>query len=296
MNDRLNLVVFAGYRRNILYHALKYYQEFVDDIFLVVHPDDSDPEFMPWIQDIVDRLGIKIHSTLGSRRCDWNFHTASMYDIRQQRPDEWWVLTDDDELQVYPMPLREILKEANKYKFTHMLGAHLDRVGEDGNLVEIELDSDLDQSCPNAGVLGAFLGHTPHKVVVCKGFVKTCSGQHFAEAPYAFNPRRRARLQPNRAAFPQSRAFTQVHHFKWGHNLPTIVGEIVETVDSMPFNEGISQLKKYLDSTGNRIDLMDERCKWVRTASSNFSDYPHWQFFQDKQFYPIHWDKFFGVK
>ncbi|MFJ8807551.1 hypothetical protein [Streptomyces sp. NPDC102490] len=131
----------------------------------------------------------------------WHEHTNTRLRdlLRVKAGDGWHLLADSDEFQVYPVPMDEVIAQAEQGTGT-VGGLMLDRVADDGTLTGWTFGvAGLDATYP----LGGFLTHhlmrgDPRKVVLAHSRVPVDSGNHRAEGHR-----------------PGNRPPVVVHHFKW---------------------------------------------------------------------------------
>jgi hypothetical protein len=177
---------------------------------------------------------------------------------RHGRPRAWYVIADQDELQVYPA-LVDVLSFCDRHGYEFIEGALLDRVSRDGVLKAVQPHEPIWEQFPiGAMVSGPILGAVINKIVAAKEHVRIGRGQHHAYTGLRC---------------PISEFYIPVHHFKWIHGLldrlDTRVKEyqaLRETlwVESQRF---ISYYKQH-----GCIALNDPRLLAAECAP----DYPHW--------------------
>ena len=46
------------------------------------------------------------------------------------KPYDWWIVSDDDEIQIYPKPIDEMIDECEIAGWEFITGGFLDRIGE----------------------------------------------------------------------------------------------------------------------------------------------------------------------
>ena len=52
--------------------------------------------------------------------------------VKQTKPNDWWIVSDADELQVYPEPIPNIIEKCERNGYSFVTGGGIDRIGPDG--------------------------------------------------------------------------------------------------------------------------------------------------------------------
>lgn len=185
-------------------------------------------------------------------------------------PNDWFVVADLDEFQLYPADLPTILAQCDRSGFDHIKGCFVDRIAADGSLPVFEPRGSIwDQYPIGAHLTGPVCKGITRKVVAAKGSVRLSSGHHFGLSGHPT---------------PISQLFVEVHHFKWVAGVldylynrvsvddkkQTISTEL-EAFNKVVSKEGLRFLR-YFELAGNRIDLAEPG---LLAAKCN-PHYPHW--------------------
>ena len=97
------------------------------------------------------------------------------------KPNDWWIVSDDDEIQIYPKPIEEMIDECEVKGWEFITGGFLDRIGEDGNFPIVDSETNIWEVFPYSGFFRYPLsGACPNKVCVMKGKIQITNGQHYA--------------------------------------------------------------------------------------------------------------------
>jgi hypothetical protein len=200
----IHLVTVAGAYVKALPFMLEHYRSLgVESFFVNTHlSHDADP-VREEVEAITRKFGCGVASvTVG----DWQQVQQGLYARqRELHPDDWFVLADQDELQVYPDLLREVLNECDAQGFDYVRGCFVDRVAADGGFPPITPDRPIWDQFPMGGFLTyPILGGDPRKVVAVRGALPVMRGQH-----HTLSGR----------ACPARQCYVQVHHFKWVEGL-----------------------------------------------------------------------------
>jgi hypothetical protein len=97
----VNLVTVVGENTHMLPHMLKHYESIVDKIYVVVYRQSENDGII----EEVKALGIEPYLVVTEDKYNWERVTELYNQVKSHKPNEWWIVSDDDELQVYPQPL-----------------------------------------------------------------------------------------------------------------------------------------------------------------------------------------------
>jgi hypothetical protein len=244
---KIHLTTVAGVFVEVLPHMLEHYRALGVESFFVnahlTHPNDS---VLDRIQDITGKFGCGIQSiTCGPWLQQVN---PSIYArTRQAYPDDWFILADQDELQLYPADLHSILEECDAQGYDYLEGGFIDRIATDGGFAAVSRSTSIWEQFPLGGYISTpILDANPNKIVAAKGRVKVVPGQHAAASG---------------RGCPVEACYVQVHHFKW-------VAGIVERLERRmafykehddPLWQESAEFLEYVRAHDGRIDLTDSR-------------------------------------
>ena len=88
---------------------IKHYENIVDEIYVVVYRQHT----LDGILEDVINLGIKPHKIVTEEKFNWERVTELYNETTSLKPDEWWIVSDDDELQLYSKPTYQIIDECD---------------------------------------------------------------------------------------------------------------------------------------------------------------------------------------
>ena len=264
----INLCSVVGSYVGVLPHMLRHYRELgVDRIMLATQCDRDNPSIVDEIRKIAREFDAVI--TIDYRG-PWHedVNARLLTEIRRSSPRDWFILSDQDELQSYPTGIQDVVSFAEARHADYIEGALLDRVSESGELISVSPTQPIGSQFPWVGFFAyAAFGSFPKKVVAAKGYVDVTHGQHSALNGFRLN---------------HEVAFIQIHHFKWVEGL---VGRLATRAshyrsgdwklvhpDSVLESEKAVQL---LSEPGVRLDRSNPGYLFAR-ASLQFDDYPHW--------------------
>ena len=274
----LNLVTVVGRNTHILPHMLKHYEGKVDKMYVAVYRQDENDGVL---EEVLD-LGIKPCIVTTEEKYNWERVTALYNYIKRTKPNDWWIVSDDDELQVYPYEISDIIKECEKYNFDFVTGGFLDRIGPDGIFPEVTRDTDIHSAFPYAGFFRYPMSKAcPNKVTLMKGFQDVCSGQHYATFKDGTNSW--GKEHPKR--MPIEEVFTQVHHFKWDSTCVERIKEVADINKPYAYSEEYKTMYDAIRVFDWKIDICNPEFKVEKL--NNFSyidymDYTKWNLLRDK--------------
>jgi hypothetical protein len=176
------------------------------------------------------------------------------------RPNDWWVLADQDELHYYPDDLHSLLAYCDRNGYDAIMGAFVDRLSADGRFPAIDRSTSIWEQYPLGGIISSeILAAYTMKVVAAKGHVAISGGHH-----------RTLNGQP----CPIASLFVQVHHFKWTHG---VIERQRQRTDEYR-RKGLyywtepDLFVQYCEQHADRIDVTDPRFLLARCDPA----YPHW--------------------
>ena len=197
----MHLVTVVGGYVGVLPHMLAHYRALgVESVFVHVQASRADDPVIRQVEQITHHVGCGVASvTVG----EWMHNTnRELYRATlQSKPHDWFLIADQDELQVYPQDLRSILEQCDRAGYDYIEGCFLDRFARNGSFPAPSQTSSIWDQYPLAGFVSApVLGANPNKIVASKGCVRLVGGQHFALSG---------------RGCPPEELYVPVHHFKW---------------------------------------------------------------------------------
>ena len=268
----LNLVTVVGRNTHLLPHMLKHYENIVDKVYVGVYRQSEDDGILEEIKE----LGIEPFMVVTDTKYNWNRVTEIYNSIKETKPNDWWIISDDDELQVYPYNIDQIIKECEENNFTFVTGGFLDRIGPSGTFPKVTRDTDIHKAFPLAGFFRyPMSGACPNKVTLCKGSQVISSGQHYAEFKNGKNSW--GRWHKNR--MPIDNVFVQVHHFKWDSSCKERIKEVSETIEDYSWWWEYKKLYDNLENNNWKVDTNNKEFyveELKNLSYIEYTDYPHW--------------------
>jgi len=268
----LNLVTVVGENTHILPHMLKHYENMVDKVYVAVYQQGKDDGILNEIEE----LGIEPFMVFTEPKYNWNRVTEIYNSVKETKPNDWWIVADDDELQVYPDDIDTIIKDCERYGYDFVTGGFLDRIGKDGIFPEVTRDTDLHKAFPLAGFFRyPMSGACPNKVTLMKGYQQVTPGQHYALFEDGSNSW--GKKHPKR--MPIEEVFTQVHHFKWDSSCVERIKKVADNKKEYSFSDEYRVMYNAIKDSNWKIDI--ENLKYLVDEIKEFSyidyyGYPHW--------------------
>ncbi|MET9480875.1 glycosyltransferase family 2 protein [Streptomyces sp. NPDC006638] len=199
----VRLVSVVGGDTSLLPHMLAHYEGLGVEAFHVIRHVESglDPTLASSVEAVRDAGHDFTRLSVGP----WHEHLNPrlIRETMAEHPDDWWVVADLDEFQVYPDSLKETVAHCERHGFDYVEGAFLDRVAADGSFPDPEPYGSVPlwRQYPLAGLVTLrLMGARPTKVPLARGRVELGYGQHNSWT--------------GRGA-PAEHVYAQVHHFKW---------------------------------------------------------------------------------
>ena len=272
MNKKIRLVTVTGSRTNTLSHMLSHYAEIVDEIFVVVYEWDNFSTYDS-VKEIVSHFpNAKIVRRETKEKFNWEYVTQLYNETKLMYPNDWWVVSDDDEFHVYSKHLDEIIEDCEENGWELVRGGFVDRIGIDGTFPEIKDNVDIFKQFPLAGFFRYPLsGACPNKVCIMKGYIEITPGQHYAKIDGQTTWRWQGWNHPLIA--PIDEYNVQVHHFKWDS---TCVDRIKSVADiKKEYSYSNEYLKMYQAIRRNNFQIDIDNPEFM-IENDGFSDYGKW--------------------
>ena len=273
----IRLVTVTGSRTTTLPYMIQHYIDIVDEIFVVAY-DTKNNQYND-VKKICDLFGSKVKLYKHSDEQEYNWETVtSIYNaIKDLHPDDWWIVSDDDEFHVYSKDVKEIIKECDENGWKIVRGGFVDRIGEDGEFKEIKpfsKNENLFSQFPYAGFFRyPMSGACPNKICIVKGDVEITNGQHYAKI------RNKTLWGPqldNKLIAPIDTHNVQVHHFKWDSTCVERIKAVADIKKDYAYSDEYLKMYLALRSKSFKMDLNDEQYKFEYSPTATFENYKNW--------------------
>jgi hypothetical protein len=259
----IHLHTLVGGRLTTLRPMLEHYRTLGVQSFLIhVHLTAPSDPFLDEVRAVTSEFGVPIASVVVGK---WQELIVRVYaQSRNRYPNDWHILADQDEFHCYPCDLSELEEMCDKNEYDCVSGCWIDRIAADGGFPEIEQNRSVWEQFP----IGAFLSYPigaadPRKVVLTRSGVNLVKGQHFAT---------------NGRSCPITKAFVQVHHFKWLAGIVSNLEARAALLKADGYTQHVESFRflRHIKNHGDRINLDDPRILRAECARN----YPHWPLIQ----------------
>jgi hypothetical protein len=272
MNKKIRLVTVTGSRTNTLWHMLNHYKDLVDEIFVVVYEWENFSTYDS-VKEIISKFSnVKIVRREVKEKYNWEYVTQLYNETKLMHPDDWWVVSDDDEFHIYSKDLKEIIKDCETNGWELVRGGFIDRIGPDGTFPEIKDDIDIFKQFPSSGFFRYPLsGACPNKICIMKGYIEITPGQHYAKIDGQTTWRWQGWNHPLIA--PVDKYNVQVHHFKWDSTCGERIREVANIMKDYSYSEEYRKMYRALSKTRFKIDINNPT---FMIENDGFKDYGQW--------------------
>jgi hypothetical protein len=270
----IRLVTVTGSRTNTLYHMLKHYAHLVDEMCVVVYEWEGANTYND-VSDIVSQFpNAKIVKNVIEEKYNWEKVTKLYNEIKSTHPNDWWVISDDDEFHLYSKPLKEIITDCETNGWEIVRGGFIDRIGEDGEFSEINQTDNIFKQFPYAGFFRYPMSDAcPNKICIVKGNVEITSGQHYAKIDEQTTWRWQGWNHPLIA--PIDEYNVQVHHFKWDSTCIDRIKAVADNRKVYSHSYEYSQMYQAIRRENFQIPLTDEYL-FEYCPTGNYENYKNW--------------------
>jgi hypothetical protein len=270
----IRLLTVIGHGTTLLPHFIKHYQQYVDEINIAVYETDIFPTLANEVSQIIgNQDNVKIVKVIKDRVFDWERVTKLYNFIKSQKPNDWWVIADIDELHLYPNDnLHYLVDNCEKYGYQLVRGGFIDRIGDGGEFSEIVPDVSLFDQFPNAGFFRYPMSKAcPNKVCVMKGHIEITSGQHYAkilgQTTWRWQGWNHPLINPH--------SFVQVHHFKWDSTSIERIQAVANLKQEYSYSDEYKLMYDQLRKSRFKLDLNNPEFMFEK-SENKFRSYKQW--------------------
>jgi hypothetical protein len=252
------LVTVTGSRTSTLKHMLNHYKDLVDEMYVVVYEWEGKSLYES-VNNIVSQFPTaKIIKRVYKEKFNWEYVTKLYNEIKMMYPDDWWIVSDDDEFHVYSKNLNTIIDECESNGWVMVRGGFVDRIGREGEFSELKEDVNIFEQFPLAGCFRYLLSNAcPNKMCIMKGWVELTPGQHYAKIDGQTTWKWQGWNHPLIA--PTNQYNVQVHHFKWDSTCIDRIKAVADINKDYAYSKEYQIMYDALKSNNFKIDIYDER-------------------------------------
>ena len=272
--NKLRLVTVTGSRTNTLFHMLNHYTNLVDEIHIVVYEWEGFSTYDS-VQEIVSKFpNAKIVRREIKEKFNWEYVTQLYNETKLTHPNDWWVVSDDDEFHSYSNPLREIIMDCESNGWNVVRGGFVDRIGKDGVFNEINETQNIFEQFPMAGFFRyPMSGACPNKICLVKGNVEITPGQHYANIEGHSTWRWQGWNHPLIA--PIEEYNVQVHHFKWDSTCVERIKSVADIRKDYSYSD--EYLKMYQAIRRENFEIpIEDKYMFEYCPTPNYENYKNW--------------------
>jgi hypothetical protein len=272
----VRLITVIGHGIQLLPHFIDHYQDYVDEINIVVYESDLHPQLTDQVREVIDgNSHVKIIKTHKDRIFDWEKVTMLYNYITNKNPNDWWVIADIDEFHLYPNnDLKQVISNCEKNSWDIVRGGFIDRIGIGGEFSELTNNKTIWEQFPNAGFFRYPMSNAcPNKICLIKGYVEITPGQHYAK----INGQTTWRWQGWNHPLINPSDTVQVHHFKWDSTAIERIKKVSEVNKAYAFSSEYTEMIKALSKTKFKIDLIKNEYMFeLGLVEPKYEKYKNW--------------------
>jgi hypothetical protein len=272
----IRLVTVTGSRTTTLKHMLNHYKDIVDEMYIVVY-DWEEQSNLSEVQNIVSEFrNAKIVKTVIEEKYNWEKVTQLYNEVKSTHPNDWWVISDDDEFHSYSYSLKSIIGACDMNGWDMVRGGFVDRIGVDGEMVELLDTDDIFEKFPYAGFFRHPLsGANPNKICIAKGYVEITNGQHYAKIDGHTTWKWQGWNHPLIA--PIEMYNVQVHHFKWDSTCGERIRAVANVNKDYSYSEEYRKMYRELAKYRFKLPLDDKRFGFELSPTYHYLGYSKWE-------------------
>ncbi len=252
----VKLGTVIGHGVGLLPHFIEHYSKYVDMINISVYVSDVNPNLESEVKEVIKNYdNVKIFKTIKDRNFDWGKVTMLYNFMKMKSQNDWWVIADIDEFHLYPNDsLDKLIQDCEENGWDVVRGGFIDRIGDNGEFVELKEKKSIFKQYPNAGFFRYPMSKAcPNKICVMKGYVELTDGQHYAKIDGFTTWKWQGWNHPLIA--PIDTHSVQVHHFKWDKTSIERVRSVASVNETYAYSEEYRLMYKELAKTKFKIDL-----------------------------------------
>jgi hypothetical protein len=257
---------------------LKHYEDVIDKAYVAVYRQSNDDGILEEIEE----LGIEPFMVFTEPKYNWERVTEIYNTVKQTKPNDWWIVSDDDELQVYPEPVEDIIENCERSGYDFVTGGFLDRIGIDGTFPEVTRETDIHRAFPLAGFFRYPMSEAcPNKVTLMKGYQDVTPGQHYAAFKDSTNSW--GKRHPKR--MPVEEIFTQVHHFKWDSTCVERIKKVADNKKDYSYSDEYRIMYEAIKNSEWKIDVLNPEYlveEMKELSYIDYMDYTKWSILREK--------------
>ena len=272
MNKKIRLVTVTGSRTDTLWHMLNHYKDLVDEMYVVVYEWEGSSTYNEVLKITKQFEKAKIVERVTKEKFNWEYVTQLYNETKMLFPNDWWVVSDDDEFHIYSKTLQEIILDCERNGWELVRGGFIDRIGQVGDFPKINKKENIFEQFPVAGFFRyPMSGACPNKVCIMKGYIEITPGQHYAKIDGQTTWRWQGWNHPLIA--PVDEYNVQVHHFKWDSTCIERIKQVADIKKDYSFSNEYLKMYQALRSNNFEVDVTNERYMFEYIANGNYKQW-----------------------
>jgi len=272
MNKKIRLVTVTGSRTDTLWHMLNHYKDLVDEMYVVVYEWEGSSTYNEVLKITKEFDKAKIVQRVTKEKFNWEYVTELYNETKMLFPDDWWIVSDDDELHIYSKPLNEIISDCERNGWELVRGGFIDRIGQTGDFPKINKKENIFEQFPVAGFFRyPMSGACPNKVCIMKGYIEITPGQHYAKIDGQTTWRWQGWNHPLIA--PVDDYNVQVHHFKWDSTCVERIKQVADIRKDYSFSDEYLKMYQALRSNNFEMDVTNKEYVFEYVGKNNYKQW-----------------------
>ena len=272
--NKIRLVTVTGSRVDTLWYMLNHYKDLVDEMYIVVYEWEGSSTYNEVLKITKEFEKARIIKRITKEKFNWEYVTELYNETKMLFPNDWWIVSDDDELHIYSKPLNEIISACERSGWELVRGGFIDRIGQTGDFPKINKKENIFEQFPVAGFFRyPMSGACPNKVCIMKGHIEITSGQHYAKIDGHTTWRWQGWNHPLIA--PIEEYNVQVHHFKWDSTCLERIKAVAEVKKDYSFSDEYKLMYDTIIKNESKIDTSNEEFMF-EFGVSYYEDYRNW--------------------
>jgi hypothetical protein len=251
---------------------LNHYRDLVDEMYVVVYEWEGSSTYNEVLKITKQFEKTKIIKRITKEKFNWEYVTQLYNETKMLFPNDWWIVSDDDEFHIYSKPLQEIILDCERNGWELVRGGFIDRVGQTGDFPKINKKENIFEQFPVAGFFRhSMSGACPNKVCIMKGHIEITPGQHYAKLNGHTTWRWQGWNHPLIA--PIDEYNVQVHHFKWDSTCVERIKQVADIKKDYASSDEYLKMYQTLRSNNFEIDVTNEEYMFEYIGNN---DYKQW--------------------
>jgi hypothetical protein len=236
---------------------LNHYKDLVDEMYVVVYEWEGSSTYNEVLKITKEFNTAKIVERVTKEKFNWEYVTQLYNETKMLFPNDWWIVSDDDEFHIYSKPLKEIISACDTNGWELVRGGFIDRIGQTGDFPKINKKENIFEQFPVAGFFRyPMSGACPNKICIMKGYIEITPGQHYAKIDGQTTWRWQGWNHPLIANVDEYNV--QVHHFKWDSTCVERIKAVADIKKAYSFSDEYLKMYQALRSNNFKVDVTND--------------------------------------